>query len=47
MANRPTDTAEADTFGVLVVEHFDGIAIEDGDDGAGEVGEGNRRKGEC
>ena len=35
---RAVDTAEADTFRVLVVEDFDGVAVEDGDDGAGEVG---------
>jgi hypothetical protein len=30
---------ESDTFSVVVVQHFDGVAVEDGDDGAGEVGE--------
>jgi hypothetical protein len=29
---------EADTFRVLVVKDFDGVAVEDGDDGTGEVG---------
>ena len=28
----------ADTFRVLVVQDFEGVAVEDGDDGAGEVG---------
>ena len=28
---RAVDPAEADTFRVLVVEHFDGVAVEDGD----------------
>jgi hypothetical protein len=31
------DAAETDTFGVLVVQNFDGVAVEDRDDGAGEV----------
>jgi hypothetical protein len=35
---RAVDPAEADPFGVLVVQNFEGIAVEDGDDGAGEVG---------
>jgi hypothetical protein len=34
---RTVDATEADTFGVSVVEDFAGIAVEDGDDGAGEV----------
>ena len=37
MANRPIDAAEADTFGVFVMQHFDGVAVEDGDDWAGKV----------
>jgi hypothetical protein len=32
------DAAEADTLRVGVVQDFDGVAVEDGDDGAGEVG---------
>ena len=28
---------EARAFGVPVVQHFDGVAVEDGDDGTGEV----------
>lgn len=31
------DTAQADTFRVLVVQDFDRVTIEDRDDGAGEV----------
>src|SRR5438093_71073 len=38
---RAVDAAEADTFGVLVVQDFDGIAVEDGDDGAGEISNGS------
>ncbi len=37
------DTAEADAFRALVVQDFDGIAVEDGDDEAGEVGNGSAR----
>jgi hypothetical protein len=29
---RAIDAAEADTFGVVIVQDFDGIAVEDGDD---------------
>lgn len=35
---RAVDVAEADAFRPLVVQDFDGVAVEDGDDGAGEVG---------
>jgi hypothetical protein len=35
---RAVDAAEADAFRVLVVQDFDGVAVEDGDDGAGEIG---------
>ena len=31
---RAVDTAEADTFRVLDVQDFDGVAVEGGDDGA-------------
>ena len=31
------NAAETDTFGVSVVEDFDGIAVKDGDDEAGEI----------
>jgi hypothetical protein len=34
---RAVDAAEADTFRALIVQHFDGVAVEHGDDGAGEV----------
>lgn len=34
---RTVDAAEADTFGVLVVQDFEGVAVDDGDDGAGEL----------
>ena len=39
---RAVDAAEADTFRVGVVQDFDGVAIENGDDGAGEVGKSRR-----
>ncbi len=39
---RVVDAAEADAFRVLVVEHFEGVAIEDTDDFAREVA-GNDR----
>ena len=35
---RAVDPAEADALRVLVVQDFDGVAVEDGDDGTGEVG---------
>jgi hypothetical protein len=31
---RAIDAVEADTFGVIIVQDFDGLAIEDGDYGA-------------
>ena len=31
------DALESDTFGVFVVQDFDGVAFEDEDDGAGEI----------
>ena len=34
---RAIDAVEAETFSVVVVQDFDGVAVEDGDDGAGEV----------
>ena len=34
---RTVDAAEADAFRALVVQDFEGVAVEDGDDGAGEV----------
>jgi hypothetical protein len=33
---RAVDAVQADTFGVLVAQDFDGVAIEDGNDGADE-----------
>jgi hypothetical protein len=35
---RAIDAAEADTFRMGVVQDFDRVAVEDGDNGAGEVG---------
>jgi hypothetical protein len=35
---RTVDATEADTFRMGIVQDFDRIAIEDGDNGAGEVG---------
>jgi hypothetical protein len=45
---RADDAVEADAFGVVAaVLDFNGIAVEDGDDGAGEVGsEGDRTQAE-
>jgi len=34
---RAVDATETDAFRVLVVQDFDGVAIEDGDDGAGKL----------
>lgn len=34
---RAVDAAEANAFRVLVVQDFDGVSVEDRDDGAGEV----------
>ena len=39
MANRPIDAPETDTFSAVVVQPFEGVVVEDGDDGACEVGE--------
>jgi hypothetical protein len=30
---------ETDAFRVVIVKDFDGFAVEDGDDGVGEIGE--------
>ena len=38
---RTVDAAEADSLGVGVVEHLKGVAIEDGDHGAGETSYGS------
>lgn len=35
---RTVDAAQSDAFRALIVQHFEGVAVEDGDDGAGEVG---------
>ena len=35
------DAAQADVCRVSVVEDFEGIAVEDGDNGTGEVGKGD------
>jgi hypothetical protein len=37
---RTVDPVEADTFRVLVVQDFEGVAVEDGDDLAGEISNG-------
>ena len=34
---RAVDAVEADTFSVVVVQDFEGVAVEDGNDGVGEV----------
>jgi hypothetical protein len=36
------DPVEANAFRVVVAEDFEGVPVEDGDDGAGEVGKGRR-----
>ena len=33
------DPTQADAFRVLVVQNFEGVAVEDGDDGSGKVSE--------
>jgi len=44
---RAVDAAEADTLRVVVMQDFDGVAVEDEDNGAGEVGgRGGSRKDE-
>jgi hypothetical protein len=42
---RTVDTAEADAFGVLVVEDFDGVAVEDTDYLALILTDSNSRRG--
>jgi hypothetical protein len=37
---RAVDATEPDSFGVLIMQDFDRVAVEDGDDRAGEAGEG-------
>ena len=39
---RAVDAAQADTFRAGVVQHFECVTVEDGDDGAGEVGKSRR-----
>ena len=41
---RAVDAVEADVFSLAVVQDFDGIAVEDGDDKAGGVGKSQSRK---
>jgi hypothetical protein len=45
------DSAETDAFRVLVVQDFEGVAVEDGDDEAGEIcrksGTGEKEGKEC
>jgi hypothetical protein len=36
-------TLKGDACGVVVVQHFDGVAVKDADDGAGEVGNGSEK----
>ena len=36
------NTIEPDAFSAAVMQDFDGVAVEDGDDGAGEVGIGGQ-----
>jgi hypothetical protein len=38
--SRGSRCREADAFSAVVVQHFEGIAVEDGDDLAGEVSNG-------
>ena len=48
---RTVDPFESYSFGVLVVQHFIGVTVEDGDDGAGEagscVGSAQQKKDAC
>jgi hypothetical protein len=41
---RAVEAAQTDAFRALMVQDFDGIAVEDGDDRAGEVGKRQSRK---
>ena len=36
---RTVDAAQSDAFSLAIVEYVNGVAVEDGDDGAGEVSE--------
>ena len=40
---RAVDTTESDAFSAVVVQDFDGVAVEDTNDGAGEIGSEYRR----
>ena len=42
---RAVDAAKADTLGVSVMQNFDSIAVEDGDNGTGELTDRERRIG--
>jgi len=44
---RAVDTVQADAFGAIIVQDFDGVAVEDGDDGAGKIGEGGEAPQNC
>ena len=35
---RAVDAAQADTFGLLVVQNFERVAVEEGDDSGGQAG---------
>ena len=39
---RAVDAAEANTLRLGVVENFDGVAVDDGNNGAGETGKSRR-----
>jgi hypothetical protein len=41
---RGVDAPEVDTFSAVVVQDFDGVAVEDGDDGDGDDGAGEVRR---
>jgi len=41
---RAVDAVQADAFSVVVVQDFDGVAVENGDDGAGEVSQCSKWK---
>jgi len=41
---RTVDAAQPEAFRLTIVQDVDGVAVDDGDDGAGEVSEGGRGK---
>jgi hypothetical protein len=45
MSQGSFNPAETDAFGVVVVQDFDGVAVEDGDNGTGELTYRERRIG--